>query len=433
MLALWLVSVGHGCEGGRNSGDDGASLIAAASSNRNMRGHRPPEEGWTTVNRRKKQQTYHFDRREITSYYVTGFPDGTRKEELRKPFGVHGNVVDIYFGGRKDAQRKNYAFIRYKGIEDAKKLEETLQGIKCRERVLAVNISKHQRPNPVRHNAHPPQKTRWHPTTMPAPQDYSGTGNQRHPTNQGNVSYAQAVSGDRTTHMRPTAPAVHLNPNTYMAEWLKKSVLIGEAHSFDHIGTLHASQILTEETKYLGGLRLAITFNSSTDAIEFLEDKARWRDWFRWVVRADQQALKYERTAWIKILGLPLHLWDEQNFTAIASRFGRIVSPFDNISHRRDYSMGKVGVLTSEQKWINEEITVKAGGIEYKVGIVEYTDDWSPFKPLPFDKVEESDEEDQNEEAVSDTWMDEEPEEGEIRPPPEPKNHAEFPAKKANP
>lgn len=55
--------------------------------------------------------------------------------------------------------------------------------------------------------------------------------------------------------------------------------------------------------------------------------------------------------------------------------------------------MGKVGVITSSRKWINEEITIVVECVEYQVGVVEYSDDWSPFKPSPFDKVGESDEE----------------------------------------
>ncbi|KAI3524749.1 hypothetical protein L1887_03412 [Cichorium endivia] len=58
-----------------------------------------------------------------------------------------------------------------------------------------------------------------------------------------------------------------------------------------------------------------------------------------------------------------------------------------------------------------------------EVGVVEYTDDWSPFKQCPFDRTDESEEEDDGEdddsEAISDTWvnMDEdEHEEGEFRP-----------------
>lgn len=49
--------------------------------------------------------------------------------------------------------------------------------------------------------------------------------------------------------------------------------------------------------------------------------------------------------------------------------------------------MGKVGVLTSEKKWINDQTTVCANGEIFSIGVVEYTDNWSPFHPVPYDKV----------------------------------------------
>ncbi|CAH1421958.1 unnamed protein product [Lactuca virosa] len=171
---------------------------------------------------------------------------------------------------------------------------------------------------------------------------------------------------------------------------------------------------MSDNTKYLGGLRMAIKFGHSREERKFLEDKNRWQDWFKWMILPDQHLLQYERrTAWIKILGLPLRLWEEENFTMIAGSLGKVIAPFNEISKRRDYSMGKVGILTSRTKWINEEVTIIADGKIIIVGVMEYTDDWSPFRPLPFDKVEEEsdkdeidvDEDDDEVEGVSDTWM----------------------------
>ncbi|KAI3510782.1 hypothetical protein L1887_17919 [Cichorium endivia] len=126
-------------------------------------------------------------------------------------------------------------------------------------------------------------------------------------------------------------------------------------------------------------------------------------------------------------------MWDTENFSSIAGKFGKVINPFDTIENRPDYSMGKVGVLTSYNKWINEHVKISCNGVVSYVGVVEYTDDWSPFTPQPFDQVEELDEDDNNsenteedtEDMISDTWMEdkvgevdevEEEEEGEFRP-----------------
>lgn len=195
-------------------------------------------------------------------------------------------------------------------------------------------------------------------------------------------------------------PTITLNSNTFMKDWFKRGVLIGETHSLDHMANLHASGFMKEETKYLGGLKLAIQFRWHVDAKEYLGDKNRWKDWFKWLVNVEQWNVDYERVAWLKIIGVPLPLWEEDNFTRIASRYGKVINPFDGIANRRDYSTGKVGVLTPSRRWINEEIRINSNGQEFRIEVVEYTDDWSPFKPASFDKVVESEDDDEDLGAV---------------------------------
>lgn len=90
---------------------------------------------------------------------------------------------------------------------------------------------------------------------------------------------------------------------------------------------------------------------------------------------ADQYDMDYERVARLKITGVPLHLWEQNNFLIVSNRYGNVINPFDGIANRRFCSMEKFGVLTSARRWINDEITVNSNGCEFKAGVVEYTDD----------------------------------------------------------
>ncbi|CAH1445351.1 unnamed protein product [Lactuca virosa] len=367
-----------------------------------------PKEGeWTKVRRRKTSPASNGNVGAITNFYVAGFPGCITKAELWKPFGRFGRVIDVYLGGKRDHRRQHFAFVRYMDVEDEKILEEKLQGTKCRDVTLSINLSKHKR-KPIYVTNSLPRCQHEVPLHPPI----SKTGNRD------NRTFAQVISNSVRDRSQHNHNPVVISSETQMNEWLKKCVLIGEAHSFDHIGSMPTSLLMNERTKYLGGLNEALGFSNSIETREFLEDKERWKDWFKWIIRANQQVLPYERTAWIKILGLPLHLWDEKNFSLIAGRFGRVIAPFNKLSTRRDYSVGKVGVLTSQLKWINEVVSISVDGKLINVGIVEYTDDWSPFHPAPFDKVEEDSDdevveevesdEDASEEGVSETWMEEE-------------------------
>ncbi|CAH1438893.1 unnamed protein product [Lactuca virosa] len=344
-----------------------------------MKGHQTSGE-WTEVRRRKTNKTTQRNTG-TTNYYVSGFPDGTKKEEPREPFSRFGNVVDIYFGLKKDYLKRNFSFVRYVGITNPKDTETKLQGIKCRNINLEVSISKHQRKDNQYHN----HETCRQPTIRQNMQSNAFHGAPSHFEGmRGQKSYAQVINNMNGKKTKEDAMLITLNPNTSMKGWLKKGVLIGETLSLDHMANLHASGIMKEETKYLGGLKLAIRFRWSVDANEYLKDKNRWNDWFKWPVNADQYDSDYERVAWLKIIGVPLPLWDEDNFSKIASRFGKVITPFDGILDRRDYSM----------------------------------DDWSLFKPALFDKVEESNEEEDDPEGITETWMEDvtdELEEGDIR------------------
>ncbi|CAI9283159.1 unnamed protein product [Lactuca saligna] len=398
---------------------------------------------WTDVRRRKPPAI-----QAITNFFVAGFPDGTSKGELRQTFARYGQVVDVYIGGRKDYRKKNYSFVRFHEGRELNNLEKNLQGIICRGQQLEVNLAKHQRKTkgpkiPTFHREAAPEINLRY---VPPP-----SSSVLHSHDFRTRNYAQLVKVSTTKSTKPLSTPVILNPNTSMKHWIQKTVLIGdvttrlwlereeeernkekrcrakiqgEAFSLDHIANLPASLLMNENTKYFGGLRIALKFNHSMDATQFLEDNTRWKDWFKKLSRADQYELPYERTAWLKILGLPIQLWEEENFNLIAQRFGRVINPFSHIITRRHFSMGKVGVLTTEKRWINETINIMADDISVTIGVVEYTDDWSPFHPVSFDKVvEESEDEEEtenedDEDRISDTYMQDdanEPEEGEIR------------------
>ena len=179
---------------------------------------------------------------------------------------------------------------------------------------------------------------------------------------------------------------------------------------------------------------MTIKFSSSKEAREFLEDKTRWQEWFKWMVLEEHKDLSYERLAWLNIYGVPLRYWDGDNFSRIATRFGKVIIPFDNIHDRRDLSMGKVGVNTTRKTWINEEVQIGVDGAVYVVGVIEYSEEWSPFNPCHSDKVAkefDSDvgvDDDDVEEGISDTWLhenDNELEEREFRSDSTPKNQPE--------
>ncbi|CAH1451533.1 unnamed protein product [Lactuca virosa] len=214
---------------------------------------------WTEVRRRKLEKYNSTRPNPLTNIYVYGFPIDTRKDELWKSFTRFGKVVDVYMAGKKDFYRKYFDFVRFMEVKDETKLENQLQGIKLRDIVLTVNLEKHKRKTIQFHNL-PCCRLR---SMLPM------TGEL--------MLRLLPVPNHRLTYLKTS---VILNTNTYMSKWLNKRALIGEAHGFDHIGNLPTSLLMNENTKYLGGLNMTLSFGYSVDADDFLNDESKWRDWF---------------------------------------------------------------------------------------------------------------------------------------------------------
>ncbi|CAH1447255.1 unnamed protein product [Lactuca virosa] len=83
-----------------------------------------------------------------------------------------------------------------------------------------------------------------------------------------------------------------------------------------------------------------------------------WKENLKWEKYGDDLELSFERVGWIRIMGLPLKLWGDHNFVTITGRYGKTISPFDDVYHRGDLSYVKVGILTTMCDRINEEITM---------------------------------------------------------------------------
>nr|KAJ0217709.1 hypothetical protein LSAT_V11C300129490 [Lactuca sativa] len=376
---------------------------------------------WTQV-RRKKTPANRRSRSDETSFFVSNIPTGATKDEFRRIFNVFGKLTDIYFGGRKGKNGKNFGFIRYNGVEDKRTLEAKLNGTVCTSCKLEINIARHERAPPETNNR------KIHPPT-PAKIKVDGGF-------VGNRSYAEVAGGRIGTEIPLNQAPIQLHVDDRVMRLASGNCLIGEVKTLDHLGHLPALMSIFSDVgvkvKYAGGMKAIIAFDSESLATSFLNIEDNWKGIFNYFKPVGDVDYDFERVASIRIVGLPIRLWCEENFSAIVRRFGKIIIPFDHIEDRLDLSVVKVGILTGAKKKINEEIRVEAEGKIFFLGLVEYEDEpWFPFR---FDNEvqpcepetdyvtseeelhdEVDDPSGNDEDGISDTWIGD-IEEGEIVP-----------------
>ncbi|KAI3683159.1 hypothetical protein L1987_83659 [Smallanthus sonchifolius] len=111
--------------------------------------------------------------------------------------------------------------------------------------------------------------------------------------------------------------------------------------------------------RYLGGLHVLITFKNYTEAIALVEGRYNWAHVFSNLEVWMGQEYSYERIVWIKIFGVPVHLWEAHVFDKIATLIGTVVAP----SHAKfDYGSivnDTVGIMVGKDWSSPEPLTLK--------------------------------------------------------------------------
>ncbi|KAI3744336.1 hypothetical protein L1987_57415 [Smallanthus sonchifolius] len=141
------------------------------------------------------------------------------------------------------------------------------------------------------------------------------------------------------------------------------------------------------KVQYIGGLSVLITFEDNKVATMVRDAAREVLGRFSSVDIWEGQIFGFERLAWIKIVGVPLHLLSSQVINAIGSSVGKVVFNPNRPDEDDDLSYDYMGVLVGDGKRIDEEITVAWRDKKFSVWVTEESGVWVP----EFSKVTTSD------------------------------------------
>ncbi|MFS7928713.1 hypothetical protein Hanom_Chr04g00324011 [Helianthus anomalus] len=128
---------------------------------------------------------------------------------------------------------------------------------------------------------------------------------------------------------------------------------------------------------YLGGLKCMIVFKEKGQAMEFIKSGEDERSQLiSSAVLWKGQDLQYDRLAWVKTIGIPIHLRDSKLYNAVGGCFGRVVGLSDFSWVDIDSSDNGCWVITDMGKHIDKEVNLVWSGKEYKVWVREEQNTW---------------------------------------------------------
>ncbi|KAL4585730.1 hypothetical protein LXL04_010354 [Taraxacum kok-saghyz] len=328
-----------------------------------------------------------------------------------------GNMTDAYIPPQKNKAGNNYAFIRFVQVKDPKRLLDNFNTIKIDGSKIAANVAKYDK-NKRRVLHDRPGKQLPKSTRPPAHSFNHGVGAK---------SYKDALRNQmKHSHSATHLKTVHISdPCAEHYKLWKDCALVGEVGSMAKMGNLqvglNAEGVQDISIKFLSGLMAMIIFKTSALANNFLVNgKATWSNWFSDLQMWSGQHVEYQRVAWIKIEGLPLHMWDRNCFDSIGGLFGRVLSPAVLPHNSSDLSSGCMSILVKSIGRIEEKVEVLWKDQRFSVFVCEDIWPWVPgFVDSEYVQPSEEDKEG-NYDGISEDLNAHEnmeaPEEGEFRP-----------------
>ncbi|KAI3740634.1 hypothetical protein L2E82_31104 [Cichorium intybus] len=214
------------------------------------------EEGWTKVQNRRWNHQNVGRNDKITTFFVTGLPDGVDNRELKEVCKRVSHVVEVR--GQEFAHKLK-PLNEKSGLRDGRTFAEAIKG----------------------RNSH-----------------------------DGGI-------GERSNQVMPLK-SIHLNEVSHMKEWFCSPCnLVGELLSIDNLRNLPtfltAVSLSNVKLHYIHGLAVFMVFDSPDEALGFLNNRSSWDKNFLWIKPGEIDMLRFERLAWIQCVGIPIHVRDETN------------------------------------------------------------------------------------------------------------------------
>ncbi|KAM0019276.1 hypothetical protein Hdeb2414_s0026g00683611 [Helianthus debilis subsp. tardiflorus] len=141
---------------------------------------------------------------------------------------------------------------------------------------------------------------------------------------------------------------------------------------------LSIAKVSCSNIQYLGGLSVMISFGEEASSKQFLEARHIWGPWFSKLSAWEGQSMPFEKVAWLRLIGFPLHLLDSEVVRSVGELFGKVLHVQSALREEKDLSICRVGILSGAVERINEAVSVKWKNRCYRIWVEEEVDVWVP-------------------------------------------------------
>ncbi|KAK1421458.1 hypothetical protein QVD17_23802 [Tagetes erecta] len=131
--------------------------------------------------------------------------------------------------------------------------------------------------------------------------------------------------------------------------------------------------------RYLGGLRVLLSFDSNEEALDYLKRTEKgWKVMFSSLKLWKEERLKFQRIAWVNVLGVPPNLFSADLINSVAETCGVVVQGSTASCSGGNLSYGRVAVISESGARIESKVTMNVSNLSFTCWIHEGPPPWTP-------------------------------------------------------
>jgi hypothetical protein len=300
------------------------------------------------------------------SFFVTNLPDECNMGDLWKVFGKYGRLGDVYIPNKVDKRGKRFAFVKFRVERDSEELEGRMEDVWLGTYNLRINRSRFERRDHERKQEEAPVSQK---------PEKKGEG-----SSDANRTFKHALLD---APARQVENELQLEGRNVLNVEVDRNVLKDLQMSF--VGRLAVNvevhQIRTNlfmeglahiEVTHMGRDMVLIHSPKVGEVERLWRNKADWITYyFRKVFPWSPACFVDKRDTWVKVYGIPLHVWGENLFKAIGDKYGEFLDFDNSTASRAKLDVACLKIATDFRGKIDDSVLIKAMGVRYTLRVVE--------------------------------------------------------------
>ncbi|KAF5757995.1 putative RNA recognition motif domain, nucleotide-binding alpha-beta plait domain superfamily [Helianthus annuus] len=322
-------------------------------------------------------------RGDISKFFVSNLPEGCTPWELRCSVEGLGNVAGTFVAKKRDKSGSRFGFISFRGVSDMLDMVKKIRGIRMGDCKLKANVARFavenkglsSQPKPAQQapiSVGPPLVNRnFNVRDCRSYRDVVGV------SKAGGGAAGLNEGGSSTLVKSIVVPdSTGAFKDVFGFAVVGRTVDLETLVDFDRL--MRIAKIAFTRIQYLGGLSILVSFSCQEEALAFIDSKSVWGPWFTKLEVWNGQTLSFERVAWLKLTGIPLHLMETEILVMIGEVFGKILHVPKFLEEDHNLAVVRVGVLSGGANRINEDVSLKWKNRSFRIWVEEELDDWVP-------------------------------------------------------